>query len=463
MNVSRHTLLLGVVALVAFALLAVGATIGSGLMVRLITVLGLVFAAVPMLLAVTGRARELRPHDMVWIFAVGVVIRLFFFLPEPYLSDDLYRYLWDGRVQLSGEGPYGVAPSEAALDAVEENTAPSARLRHLVNHPHIPTIYPPVLELVFAGSAVLDRIGGALFSAWSVFGAVTVWRLILLGFEIGMAACLLGALRRRGLDPRWLVLYWWHPLPVAETIWSAHAEGIAITMLVAAWSALESERWRRGAIVWGLAGAAKLLPFVFGFLVWRRAGFRWLLVAAGVALVSALPYVAGRPPFEGLTEYAESWYYNDILFHPLGALLGIDVEDRTLTSTQWLRKGLVIAFLAITTAVTLRARDLYHAGLVVTAAFVLLTPTLHPWYVLWLLPFAVVRGSLPGIVFSITVLFAHVATVRGYELQLWGDAPWAVKVAEFAPPLVVLLWQVWARQLGPRLRKRPAPASPPAP
>ena len=86
-----------------------------------------------------------------------------------------------------------------------------------------------------------------------------------------------------------------------------------------------------------------------------------------------------------------------------------------------------------------RLRDPFRAALWVTAAFVVLTPTLHPWYLLWLLPFAVVTGSRAGYLITVTVLLSYVAKVGDLDYGVWEEM-WFTRLLEYVPVAGVLIW-----------------------
>lgn len=364
------------------------------------------------------------------IVVVGVLLRAFFLGHDPLLSDDVYRYLWDGRVQVAGDQPYGVAPADPRLDHVEEQW--EERVREFVNHPDIPTVYPPLLQLLYAGVA---KLGGGL----------VLWRVVLLFFDIGIALVMIRALRSRGRNPSWVVLYLWHPLPVVETLWSAHAEGVAVFFLLAAVTALQLGRGLLGAAALALGGAAKLLPFGLIPFLARRFGWTTVLVAGVVTVIPLVPYmqVDLAAATEGLNKYAERWYFNDVLYRFLGYAIGIDPEDRTLTSTQILRKAMQAAWVVVCLWAAWRLRDPFRAALWVTAAFVVLTPTLQPWYLLWLLPFAIVTGSRAGYLITVTVLMSYVVKVGHLETGVWFEST-IVRLMEYLPVLGVLIWDAVA-------------------
>lgn len=476
----------------------------------------LLVAALPAVLWVL-LLRRLPSSRWIWvlILTVGFAGRLALFQSEPLLSDDVYRYLWDGRVQQAGLSPYGVPPKpgesswqlygkidqegraptddellqlsrwsdyEDALSGVEESIAPEHRVRDRVNHPEIPTIYPPLMELTFAAAALSED---ALFS----------WRLIVLAFEILLLFSLARLLAGLGRDPRWVVLYWWHPLTVVENVWSAHAEIVAVAFLVWGLSQYASRdragddakesagRWRLGTIGVALAAAAKLLPLGLVPFLWRRWGWRVLPWGGAMIAITVVPFAMvewvaePRRAFEGLERYAASWYFNDMVFRPVGFALGLDPEDRTLASTQYWRaslKGLWVAVCLFaawnwgkarptprTSRVELddglegkrfeRSRSTVRAALCVIAAFVVLTPTLHPWYLLWLLPLAIAAGSAAGFVLTVTVLISYATKIAEIETGVWTELP-RTRWWEFLPPLGVLLIEVGTR-LGNRLRR----------
>lgn len=391
-----------------------------------------------------------------WIAATGLALRLFFFASEPALSDDAYRYLWDGRVQLAGHSPYGVAPLSPELDGVEASWPAESRVRSRVNHPEIPTAYPPLLQIVFLGVAAC---GGGLFH----------WRLVLLLAEFGIGSLVARGLVQRGRDSRLAVLYWWHPLPVFESIWSAHAEAIAVLWLVlAAWYCTRERNAPGGAFLVGLGGSAKLLPL--GLVPWllRRAAaspvvavpvsrsrrVSRVLLTLGVCgvtvLATTLPYVGSDldRATQGLRSYVQGWYFNDVLFRWLGLALGFDPEDQTLFATKALRACLSLAGAFVCVAAAYKARSSWRACLWIAAGFVVLTPTLHPWYLLWLLPFSIVLSHPAWYLMTITVLASYVVLVGWREFGVWIELV-EVRVLEFVPVVGWLL----VRGVG-RLRSR---------
>ncbi|MCA8959393.1 MAG: DUF2029 domain-containing protein [Planctomycetes bacterium] len=375
------------------------------------------------------RGRPLQRRWLLFIFSVGVAIRVPFLASPPVFSDDVYRYLWDGRVQSAGFDPYGIAPNDPRLDGVEADRAAADRVRDRVNHPEIPTIYPPLLELVFRGVA-------------STKSGLVGWRGLLLLADLLTAFAILRVSMRRGRDPRWVALYLWHPLPVIESAWSAHTEAIAVSFFATGVAAVVTQRRWIAALSIGLGGAAKLLPFGYLPYLARRVGWKWASASIGVAALTAVPFLGVdiERASAGLRTYAEGWYFNDVIFRPLGDLLGLQPENRLLQSTQLWRRVLQGAWVVLCLGVAWRGHNPVRVALVMALGFVLLTPTLHPWYVLWLLPFAAMEGSLAGVVLASTVLFAYEIHLEWWAHAKWTESPW-VRPFEWALPALILLWR----------------------
>mgnify|MGYP002639306023 CR=1 FL=1 len=381
------------------------------------------------------------------ILAVGALIRVPFLSVDPGFSDDVYRYLWDGRVQEAGFNPYGVPPADPSLDAVEAEWPVAERVRHRVIHPDIATVYPPLLELLFASIA---RVAGGLF----------FWKLLLLFVELCVAVLLIRGLEGVGRDPRLVLLYLWHPLPVIEVAWNAHAEILAVLPFL--WCAVlltEGKRLTAG-IAFGGAVAAKILPLGFGLVLLRKGGFGTLIVAGIVIAWLAAPFASSLDldrATAGLREYAGSWYFNDLLYRPIGSLLGLDPENRLSEGARYLRLAMGIAWLLVVIATSKRLP--YPAALALTGAFILFSPTVHPWYLLWVLPFAVLLESRGWWLLAGTTLIAYEVQIGSRAAGMWEPndaARWLV----YAAPLVLMAWAQLAEILENRQIARQLRASP---
>ena len=194
------------------------------------------------------------------VFAIAVALRVAALGGPPRLSDDLYRYAWDGRVQAEGIDPYRYRPTSSQLRSLREpwlwpDAAGCAELGRppkcsRINRATVRTIYPPLAQAWFA--AVYRASGvGAEHKAWQVAGLVG---------EVVLVGLLPFALRAWKQDERWTALYALSPFPVVEVVNNGHVDGLAALFLVAAMLALGRRRpgWA-GALI-GAATLVKLYP-----------------------------------------------------------------------------------------------------------------------------------------------------------------------------------------------------------
>ena len=216
---SRHGLLLALGVPAAAALAATAAVGGGGGGATRARIALWLFAHAFYLaaawVATRPRTPSPREHTMVLILVVGLVPRLALLPTEPTLSEDLYRYLWDGRLAAAGVNPFPTAPSDPTLARFRDG------LEKKLNHADVPTIYPPTAQLLFAATA---RIGAT----------PRAWKATLLALETALLLALAFLLRTRGLPPERLLLYYWNPLVVVESFGSGHVDLAVAAFLVVA-------------------------------------------------------------------------------------------------------------------------------------------------------------------------------------------------------------------------------------
>ena len=190
--------------------------------------------AVAWMVAVVAAFHLPRRTAVVATLVAGTALRLAALAGPPTTSDDLYRYSWDGRVQVAGIDPYRDAPASATLAGLREpwlwpDAAGCAAIHRpagctRINRPGERTIYPPVAEAWFAAVYRIAGVGSR-YKAWQVAGLLT---------ELGVLALLPVTLRRWGRDPRWVALYALCPVPVLEVVNNGHVDGLAVLFLLAA-------------------------------------------------------------------------------------------------------------------------------------------------------------------------------------------------------------------------------------
>lgn len=314
------------------------------------------------------------------ILGVALLARLVLVLAPPTLSTDVFRYIWDGRVQAAGINPFRHVPAAPELAFLRD----AAVWPNINRADYAVTIYPPAAQMLFLLAALLGD-------------SVVAMKLVLVTAEAVTVAALIGLLRHLRLPVTRVVAYAWHPLALWEIAGNAHIDGAMLAaMLLGLWLALVRGRRAAGAAV--IAVAALCKPFAALALpsVWRP--WDWRAPAAAVATVAVfyLPYLsvgagvfgflAGYLAEEGITTGGAFW-----VTRLIDAVAGPNAWSHPLyLATAAAVLGALALAVAFRPAPDAEAtlRRLYW---LLFAFLFLLSPNL-PWYWLLVLPFAVLLG-----------------------------------------------------------------------
>ncbi len=233
---------------------------------------------------------QARRDRTIWlVIAVAIGLRAVAIAAPPFLSSDLYRYVWDGRVQLAGINPYRYIPDDAALLGLRD----TAIYPHVNRHEYAHTIYPPVAQLVFAALALVSQ-------------SATGLRLFMVGCEAVACLCVLRLLRLARLPRERLLIYAWNPLAVWNFAGNGHVDALAIGFCAAALLASVERRPTLAGAMLGAAIGVKLLPAALAPALWRRWDWRLPATAAAVLAVGYAGYCSvGWRVFGYLSGYAD--------------------------------------------------------------------------------------------------------------------------------------------------------------
>jgi len=394
------------------------------------------------------------------ILGFAILFRLTFLFAPPALSNDLYRYLWDGRQTLAGANPYGVAPAArggtpargAAETHAERGPAATQDPEFArMDHADVPSVYPPAAQVLFALGAAPGR---------GVQGIKT----LVVAADLLLIGALLALMRRRAVPDVRVLIYAWSPLAVMEAAWSGHLEPAGALCVILAGTALVARREAGAALFLALGGLVKLFPLVLFVPLVRSIRARFAALALLLFLVAWWPFRAAGPGLvAGLSEYAGRWLGNESLFglahaaiawiDPTPALkAAITLARRHVPHTGaleplygWvypidLAKGTcALAALGVAAWLVRRGVEPLRGMYLMTGAILLLSPTAHPWYFLWILPWLCLFPSVPWILLCGLVALAYVNLgAPGRELEPY---PW-IRLVEYLPffALLILGW-----------------------
>lgn len=363
-----------------------------------------------------GRARAL------WlVLAVAVALRLPLIFLQPFLSSDIYRYVWDGRVQMAGINPYRYIPDAPALASLRDE----AIFPHIARADYAPTIYPPTAQIIFAFVGM-------------IWPSVTGMKMAMFAFEGLAVFCLLGLLKAAGLPAERVLVYAWNPLPVWAFGGNGHVDAAACG-LVALALLLRVRRFDSWAGV-ALAAAmlTKFLPVVIAPVLWSRRG-GWRLAIAALATVVGLyalyigvgwrvfGYLGGYGAEEGLDNGTGVWL--------LAGLAHLGDLPAVASKVYFVLLAALLAALGCWFAFRRRPDEAVSicaaAGVMMAVLTFGISPH-YPWYFAWL-AVPCVLAPTPAVVWLAT------APVLMY-LDTYGDRFFWPSVI-YVPALLLAFWR----------------------
>jgi alpha-1,6-mannosyltransferase len=355
--------------------------------------IALTIAAGLLTIVATPLAERAPPYSALWlILGLGIALRAYVLLFDPLLSSDIYRYVWDGRVQAAGINPYRYVPADPALAFLRDGSI----FPHINRVDFAVTIYPPVAQFFFF---IVTRFGEG----------VTVMRLALLGCEAVIVTMIVLLLRRIDWPLTRVIAYVWHPLPLWQIANSGHVDALMVAlMLLGLWIALTGQALR-GSIV--IAFSVLVKPYAAPVLagIWRPWDLKMPLVVVAIVAACYLPYLSvgwgvlgfltqGYLTEEGISAGNDLWLLSlwRLVF---GEHQGDVVAYIVLAALLAMLKGLSVARSSRRTVAT----TLADINMLLLLTLLLLSPN-YPWYFLVITPFAALCGSAPTWVVSIGAL-----------------------------------------------------------
>ena len=323
------------------------------------------------------------------IFGVAVLLRGVLLFLDPLLSTDIYRYVWDGKVQAAGINPYRYFPANEVLTALRD----TAIYPNINRADYAVTIYPPVAQMFFF---LVTRVGENIITM----------KLALLACEAGIVAIIVLLLRRLGRPVTRVVAYVWHPLPIWEIANNGHIDALMIAlMMLGLWLALTG-RPLRGAGTIALAALAKPFALLALPATWRPWDWKAPLIVAAIVALSYAPYLTvGWGVFGYLTTgyLDEEHYSSGALVWPLAAMRWAVGTFRGDLAIYFGASAIAIAAMALL-ATWRKERsaetNLRDINILLLAFLFLLSPN-FPWYFLVLTPFVALVGGAPVWTFTV--------------------------------------------------------------
>ena len=392
-----------------------------------------------LVIAASALAERAPTRRALWlIIAVAIGLRFVALSWEPLLSSDIYRYIWDGKVQAAGINPYRYVPADAALAGLRD----AAIFPNINRADYAVTIYPPVAQAFFL---MVTRLGANTL----------VMRIALLACEAVSAGVILLLLKRLQWPSTRIVAYLWHPLPIWEIANSGHVDALMVClMLLGIWVAVGG-RSIRGAVLIALAALVKLFAAPALAVLWRPWNWKMPLAVIATIVVCYIPYLSvGWNVFGFLTQ----GYLSEEGVSSGSGLWLLSVWRMAFGE----HRGDVIVYMAAASLLMLflahriwrrpertPASDLADINTLLLVGLLLLSPS-YPWYFIIITPFVALSGHAP-------ISAATWAATIG-ALVLTDEVDWDFQIPTmvaksilFGAILLAALWSMRARlTLAPR-------------
>jgi len=421
----KHIITSVVVALSATGYVALGYFTPRADFFQLLTLFALLFAGYFLMIKWCNDWQKL-------LIAAAILFRLVLLFALPNLSDDFYRFIWDGRLLMSGENPFLHLPKEYIL----LNPELGSDIYPYLNSPGYFSVYPPIHQFIFG-------IGSAL-SPSNLLGSVVVMKCFILLAEIANLFLIAKLLEKFKLAKRHILLYALNPLVIIELCGNLHFEAIMLCFLLLTIWLLASGRIYLSALAFGLAVCTKLLPLIFLPFLIKRLGWKkfllFSLATGAVCVILFLPFVNKEliaNLFSSIDLYFQKFEFNASIYY-FARWVGYRFVGYNII--QLLGPILaIITLLAMVIYAIIEKQQGWNSVLktmlIALSVYFLLATTVHPWYLTTLVAFSVFANLRYAVFWSAIVILSYSAYLTdSYSENLW------LVVTEY---LLVTTWLVF--------------------
>ncbi len=355
------------------------------------------------------------------VVLLAFAVRLLAFAAPPSLSDDGYRYLWDGYVQASGVSPFAFTPEQAS------DLGPSELLERM-NSPTFFSVYPPVLQAAFALSAVWS-------SDWRV--AWYAWKLVCLGGEFLTAWLLIRLVGGGGA-----LMYLLHPVSWIEAVGQAHSEALLVPALLGAvWLLRRTHTATLAGIGIAVAALVKLYPLIL-LPLFARTWRAWA-ISIGTLLFLSAAYLSPETILNGLESVRLFGAYLEFNGGPY-IVLKAALWEWIPTLGPHASRVLLALFAAGALVIGYGYRTQpVRATFWIVALYFACSATVHPWYGLGLLALVPIMRPIPVWMPAWSLL-----SLTTYSRYVWGDELywWGISIT-WIGALIVAALSAWLRRV----------------
>lgn len=386
------------------------------------------------------------------LVVAAITLRFTFILSIPNLSQDFYRFIWDGRMLLKGLNPYLFTPESY----ISLGKFPVTQARELIagmgalNASHF-TNYPPINQLCFAIAA--------LFSGQSIIGSVVVLRVIIIAADIGTLYFGVKLLKRLKLPISNIFWYILNPFIIIELTGNLHFEGVMVFFLVWSLYLLHKKHWKAAAVIIALSISVKLIPLLFLPLFFKsfnidgkfsKLSFAKLISFYSIVGATTLLLFGPFFSFEFIANYSKTvglWFNNfefNASFYYLFRALGYWYSGyNQIALLGKLLPALVFCYVLYLSFFgnNKSFKNFIKTLLFAFTAYLFLSTTVHPWYLTTLLFLSIFTNYKYPLVWSFVIILSYIA----YATPTTSENLWVIGL-EYSIVFGALLWEVSAKK-----------------
>lgn len=354
--------------------------------------------------------------NLTFLIVAALLFRLVFLFASPNLSQDFFRFIWDGRMIIEGLNPYLYTPESF----INYGNFPIAQAQELykgmgeLNGSHY-TNYPPIKQLIFTIAA--------LFSGKSILGSAVVFRIFIIAADFGTFYFGRKLLEKFKLPTHTIFWYLLNPFIIIELTGSLHFEGIMIFFLVFSLYLLHSAKWKMGAFIFALSISVKLIPLMFLplFYQWFKKEEGGFLKLMGFYLIVVLSTLLLFSPFyssEFVTNYSQTvalWFgefeFNASLYY-IARAIGYSI-------TGYNEIAIIGKFIPVVVIISLVLVSLFKNNkemprlitnmLLISTIYYFTSTTVHPWYLATLVILSIFTNYIYPLVWSFMIVLSYLA------------------------------------------------------